>query len=161
MSVLKFTSTIADSLRILRTCAAPAVIASALGACSPQSYMPELATRAYPREQHTSNVADMQVFRRGTDIEIVNSTATSYSDFDLWVNQRYVLPMKSLPAGATRRVSLWDFFDEYGERFYAGGLFRAYPATPVRMVEIQAAEGQPMIGLVTIRTEDIKAVTRQ
>jgi hypothetical protein len=123
--------------------------------------MPELATQPYPRDLHTTNVVDMQVFRRGTDIEIVNSTANSYSDFNLWVNQRYVLPMKSLPAGATRRVSLWDFFDEYGERFFAGGLFRAYPATPVRMVEIQSAEGQPMVGLVTIRSEEIRTVTRQ
>jgi hypothetical protein len=123
--------------------------------------MPELAKQPYPRDLHTTKVVDMQVFRRGTDIEIVNSTANSYSNFNLWVNQRYVLPVASLPAGASTRLSLWDFFDEYGERFYAGGFFRAYPATPLRLVEIQTSDDQPMIGLIAIRAEEIKPIIKQ
>ncbi len=137
------------------------IVAAGVCSCSPKAYLPELATQPYPRNLHTTTVADIQVFRRGTDIEIVNSTARSYTDINLWVNQRYVLPIDSLAAGTTKRVSLWNFFDEYGERFYAGGFFRTYPATPVRMVEIQTKDDQPMIGLIAIRSEDIKPITKQ
>jgi hypothetical protein len=122
--------------------------------------MPELATQPYPRDRHTTNTLDMQVFRRGTDMEIVNSTAHSYRNINLWVNQRYVLPIESLAAGETKRVSLWDFFDEYGERFYAGGFFRSYPATPLRLVQIETADDQPLLGLITIRSEQIRTVVR-
>lgn len=132
-----------------------------LCSCTPQTYVPELATRPYPVAHHTTTIVDIQCFRRGTELEIVNATAQSYANFDLWINQRYVHSIESLPAGATIRLSLWDFVDEYGHRMYAGGFFRSYPADPVRLVEIQAAADQPMVGLVAIRSETIRTVTRQ
>lgn len=132
-----------------------------LASCTPTIYAPDLATRPYPIEQHTTNTADIQCFRRGTDMEIVNSTARSYADFDLWINQRYTCRMASLPAGATRRISLWDFVDQHGLRFYAGGVFRSYPAEPMRLVEIQTAADQPLIGLIAIRSESVVTVERQ
>lgn len=147
----------ADTLRrfvasSLRRCA---LIACAmwLTSCTPAIYVPELATKPYPSQQHTTTTADIQCFRRGTDIEIVNSTARSYTDFDLWINQRYTRKVDSLPAGATRRISLWEFVDQHGRRFYAGGLFRSYPAEPMRLVQIQTGEDQPLIGLIAIRSE--------
>jgi hypothetical protein len=97
----------------------------------------------------------MQVFRDFTEIEIVNTTAHSYSDVDVWVNQRYVSHVDAIPAGQSITLSLWDFKDEYGNRFYAGGFFRTYTATPVRMVEIQTSAEAPLIGLVAIRAEEI------
>ena len=123
--------------------------------CTRNLYDPEQATRPYPHELHTTNVADMHVFRRGTSIEIVNSTAHSYNDFYLWINQRYVRHVDALSAGETITLSLWDFRDEFGDAFNAGGFFRTYPATPVRLVQIQPAEGEQLLGLVTIRAEDI------
>lgn len=123
--------------------------------------MPELATRPYPTEQHTTNTVDIQCFRRGTNLEIVNATARSYDNFDLWINQRFVHTIAALPAGATVRVSLWDFVDAYGQRFYAGGFFRSYPAEPVRLAEIQIAADQPMVGLIAVRDEVITAIVRQ
>ena len=103
------------------------------------------------------------LFIVGVIITIVNSTARSYADFDLWINQRYVRHVDSLPAGHTITLSLWDFHDEYGDVFYAGGFFRSYESTPVRLVEIEPAPGSAtgseggdkMIGLITIRSEDI------
>lgn len=142
-------------------CLAPACVALVLCSCTPHTYLPELATRAYPAEQHTTKTVDIQCFRRGTELEIVNSTARSYENFDLWINQRYVHAMPSLPAGATVRVSLWDFMDVYGRRFYAGGFFRSYPAEPVRLAEIQVAPDQPLVGLIAVRGEEIKTVVRQ
>ena len=66
-----------------------------------------------------------------------------------------------MPAGATLRISLWDCVDEYGKRVNAGGFFRSYPAQPVRMVEIHAADDAPMIALVAIRSEEIITLERQ
>jgi len=123
--------------------------------CSRNLYDPALATRSYPEQLHTTNIADMQVFRRDTNIEIVNSTATSYHDFDVWVNQRYVRHVDALPAGESITLSLWEFRDDNGDAFYAGGFFRAYEATRVRLTEIQTVDDQQMTGLVTIRKEDV------
>jgi hypothetical protein len=128
-------------------------------------YDPALATRPYPRELHAVKTVDMQVFRRDTDIEIVNATPQSYSNFDLWINQRYVKHVESLPAGESITLSLWDFFDEHGDRFNAGGFFRAFEPTPVRLVQIQPQTsadensgsdgGGAMVGLISIRREEI------
>lgn len=145
-------------MRIRRAISWIAVIAAALlpAACTPKMYDPGQATRAYPRNLHTTQTVDMQVFRRDTDIEIVNTTATSYADFDLWINRRYVRHVDALPAGKTITLSLWDFHDEFGDRFNAGGFFREYEPTPVRLVQIQPTADQPLVGLISIRIEDVK-----
>lgn len=119
-------------------------------------YVPDQATRAYPRELHTTETVDVQVFRNGTVLELVNSTATTWRDFDVWLNQRYVAHVDALPAGRTVRVSLWDFFDERGERFNAGGLLRTTEPTPVRLVQIQPAPDAPMTGLVMIPSVQVR-----
>jgi len=132
-----------------------AVMGLTMAGCTRRLNDPAWATQPYPDELHTTNIADMQVFRKGTNLHIVNSTAHSYSEFDLWVNQRYVHHIGSLGAGQTVRVSLWDFKDEFGDRFYAGGFFRVREAQVVRLVQIQQDETQPLLGLVTIRAEDV------
>jgi hypothetical protein len=142
-------------IRITSIIFAIVIVANHFG-CGQQINDPHLATEPYPRDQHTPNVADIQVFRDGTKLEIVNSTAHSYRDFDLWLNQRYVRRVDALDAGETITLSLWDFRDEYGDTFSAGGFFRAYEPTPVRMAEIQPAPGHDMIGLITIRAEEVR-----
>lgn len=117
-------------------------------------YVPEQATRAYPADRHTTNTLDMQVFRNGSEIEIVNTTAHSYDNFDLWVNRRFVHHIDALPAGASLTLSLWDFFDERGERFNAGGFFRTTEPTPVRLVEIETSPESALVGLVAIPEVD-------
>ena len=131
------------------------MILGALTGCERKMYDPEWATQPYPSRLHSTQTVDMQVFRRETEIEIVNSTARSYQDIDVWVNQRYVHAVDSLPAGQTVTLSLWDFHDEWGGTFNAGGFFRAYEPTPVRLVEIQPGAAQPLVGLVTIRREPV------
>jgi hypothetical protein len=132
------------------------LLAPALAGCARKTYDPNWATRPYPHELHQTAMVDMQVFRRGEKIEIVNSTAKSYRDFDVWVNQRFVRHVDALPAGGSIKLSLWDFHDENGDVFNAGGFFRTVEPTPVRLVEIQAAPDQKMLGLVAIRSEEIK-----
>lgn len=139
------------------------VVTVALGSCgcTGKLYDPSWATKPFPLQAHSTVTVDMQVFRRDTKLEIVNSTPHSFSDFDLWINQRYVQHVESMPAGKTITLSLWDFYDEYGDRFNAGGFFRTYTPTPVRLVQIHPAEGQPMTGLITIRSEPVVLSTER
>jgi hypothetical protein len=113
-------------------------------------FNPALATRPYPHDLHRPEALDIQVFREGPHIEIVNATARSFYDFDLWINQRYVRRLEALRAGDTVRVSLWGFYDVRGDRFSAGGFWRTEPPTPLRLAEIQPGENEPMIGMVVI-----------
>lgn len=118
--------------------------------CQRRMYDIDLATRPYPHELHEPNDIDVQVFRKGPSIELVNATARSFRDFDLWINQRYVRHVEALGAGRTIRLSLWDFYDVRGDRFSAGGIWRTEPPMPLALAEIQEAEGEPLIGLLVV-----------
>ena len=122
--------------------------------CRPPRSAPDLASPPYPADLHTANSVDVQVFRENQALQIVNTTAMSYEDFTLWLNQRYARRVKSLLAGATVRLSLWEFYDELGEGLTPGGFWRTERATPIRMCEIQVDDETPLIGLITIRAED-------
>ncbi len=124
--------------------------------CERVWYAPAKATRPYPHHLHKANAIDMQVFREGDALQIVNSTPRSYRDFDLWINQRYVRRVDVLLVGDTVQISLWDFYDQWGEAFNAGGFWRTDEPMPVRLVQMQLGEDQPLIGLVMIRAEEIK-----
>lgn len=120
--------------------------------CHP-GYLPERATRAYPDEIGRGRTVDIQVFRDGQTMTLVNATPVSYENVDLWLNRRYVRHVEAIPAGQTVKLSLWEFFDERGERFNAGGLLRTDDPTLLRLAEIQVSEEGPMIGLVAIPAE--------
>jgi hypothetical protein len=132
------------------------MLACALG-CESRRSNPAKATRAYPFHLHSAEVVDIQLFRDDTDIEIVNSTATSYSDFDLWINQRYLKRVDSLQAGDHVRLSLYEFWDFWGQGISAGGPFRTLPPMPVRLAQIQTSPDAPLIGLISIPTPEDRA----
>ncbi|MEM7228953.1 MAG: hypothetical protein AAF432_09080 [Planctomycetota bacterium] len=111
------------------------------------------ATQPYPRELHNTRTLDVQVFREGEDIRIVNTSPVSFSNVRLWLNQRFMREIESLPAGETIRLSLWEFFDERGEVYNAGGFFAAFDPLPLRLCQIQVDDTTPLIGLITIRSE--------
>ena len=120
------------------------------GGCAQTMYDPALATRPYPFDKHEATSIDIQVFRKGPTIEIVNSTPVSYRDVDIWLNQRFTRHLDVLEAGATVQLSLWDFWDLRGDRFSAGGFWRTEEPTPLRLVELQLNDDDPLIGLVAI-----------
>jgi len=151
----KLRTAMAKAFRSAVVCGLIAAVLLGMG-CQRKMYDPAWATRPYPARLHTTNVADMQVFREGASIKVVNSTAHSYRDFDLWVNQQFVRHVDALSAGDAITLSLWDFHDEYGNMFNAGGFFRSYEPSPVRLVEIEPQPGQKMTGLITIRKEEIR-----
>ncbi len=140
----------------IRRLAVGLLLGGTLLGCQDIRYDPARGTQSYPHHLHQANSVNIQVFREETTIELVNATTRSYAEFDLWVNQRYVSRIESLPAGATLRLSLWDFYDERGESLNAGGLFRSDDPTPVRLVEIQTSDEEPLIGLITIRAEPVE-----
>ena len=119
--------------------------------CSRTNFDPELATRSYPFELHTTEVLPIQVFRDGSHIEIVNSTDRGWGPSTIWVNQQFAYEVDHLHSGQRLTLDLFEFRNDLGERFNAGGLFRTRQPTPVRLVELQPGEGQPLVGFVAIR----------
>ena len=96
------------------------LMALAIG-CEGIQYDLTKATRPYPTDLHRAEAIDIQVFREGNSLEIINSTPHSYRDFDLWINQRYVRHVELMAAGELIRLSLEEFYDERGEVLNAGG----------------------------------------
>ncbi len=121
--------------------------------CGRTMYDPGRATRAYPFDKHEASSIDIQVFRKGPTLEIVNSTPVSYRDVDIWINQRFTRHLDVLYAGATVQLSLWDFWDLRGDRFSAGGFWRTEEPTPLRLIELQLNDDDPLIGLVAVYDE--------
>ncbi len=104
--------------------------------------------RPYNYEATTIQVVDIQVFRDGDQIEIVNHSAHGYTDFDLWLNERYVRYIAKLAPAQRLVVSLNQFVDEYQEAFRGGGWFAAYEPEPIVKAEIETDEG--MIQIIPI-----------
>jgi hypothetical protein len=133
---------------------AAALAATLLAGCSSVRYDPERATRPYPAGLHQADTTlDLHVFRDGESIQIQNSSPRSFENVSVWINQRYVLNDVTLPAGAQSEFQLEDFRDVRGEGLHPGGLLRRFEPTPVRLVEIQVSETEPLIGLIAIRAE--------
>ena len=130
-----------------------ALVVLALGACETVRRDPTKATRAYPFELKQERVADIQVFNDGDAMLIVNATVESWSNADIWLNQRYVRHIERLESGQTLRIPLDQFWDARGEGPFPGGLLRYYPPTPIRLVQIQTAPEAPLVGFKAIPTE--------
>lgn len=114
---------------------------------------PTKATRAYPFQLKQDRTADIQVFNDGDAMLLVNTTVESWTNADIWLNQRYVCHVDRFDSGQTLRIPLGEFWDVRGEGPFPGGLFRYYPPTPIRLVQIQPAPDAPMIGCKSIPTE--------
>ena len=130
--------------------AASFVLFLAVGCAEPHRDDVSLATRPYPIGSGTPETIDVQVVRDDVMIDLVNGTQQSWRDATVWINRRYMAPLQSLPAGATRRMNLWTFRDAWGSVFYAGGFFRSREPMDVRLVELQASPDAPLLGLITV-----------
>ncbi|MCX5639304.1 MAG: hypothetical protein NT059_00600 [Planctomycetota bacterium] len=133
---------------ILITCALLAAVTHA--GCQRYPYDPEKATRPFPKQLKQTSIADIQVIPTVTEgtIKLVNPTATSYRNFDLWLNQRYVRHVDALLAGESLDLAIDSFWDERGEGPFPGGWFRYFDPTPIILVQIQATPESTLIGLI-------------
>ncbi len=121
----------------------------AMTGCGDHKLSPSMAGPAYPFQQHTTDTVAVQVFRDGTQITIVNATATAWGPSRLWLNQRFSRTISGLAAGETRSFDLHTFWDEDGESFPAGGFMSSRQDMPVRLVEIDQGDSA-MVGFVSI-----------
>ena len=129
------------------------IVAPMMGGCETVRRDPTKATRLYPFNLPQERVANVQVFNDGDAMLIVNATTESWSQADLWLNQRYVHRIARLASGQTLRIPLDQFWDVRGEGPFPGGLFRYYPPTPIRLVQIQVSPDKPLVGFKAIPTE--------
>ena len=138
---------------------AAAACAAALGAgCRNYPYDPTKATRPYPVASKQERVADIQVIPDPGNgiITLVNPTAVSYRDFDLWVNRRYVRRVESLAAGESVTLQIDSFWDERGEGPFQGGWFRYYQPTPIVLVQAQVDAKSPLVGFICTLPEAVR-----
>jgi hypothetical protein len=122
------------------------MLLSAAAGCQPHFGEP---TRPYPRQLQQVRVADVQVFRDGPKATLVNASPVSYQDVSLWINQRYVIELESLPAGAQLTLDLSDARDEYGQIFQGGGFFAGEEPDPLVLGQLETTDGA-LIGLIVI-----------
>ncbi|MSR33280.1 MAG: hypothetical protein EXS12_00510 [Phycisphaerales bacterium] len=135
---------------------AAALVLTLVASCSIVPYEPQKATRPYPFELTQGSVVQIQVIPRIDALEIINSTATSYKNFDLWLNQRYVVHVPELLAGQSVLVPLDSMWDQSGGTPFSGGLLRYFQPTPLVLVQIQTDEKSPLIGLVSTLPESVR-----
>jgi len=106
-----------------------------------------------PADLAQTGVADIQVQREGTALELTNTTATALPAGFFWVNGRFSLAVESLGVGESRTLDLREFRDRWGERFRAGGFFASYAPEPVVLAQWEAPRGDgtsELIGLIAI-----------
>jgi hypothetical protein len=118
--------------------------------CAGRLYDPARATRAYPAERAHGETILAQATRDGDDLVLVNATAQSFENIDIWVNRRYMLHIESFGAGATLVFPSTEFFDMWGETPSPGGFFRTKKPTPLLLVELEIDDTSPLVGLVTV-----------
>lgn len=141
------------SRSVSRACIATSLIALCLvfPACQRYPSDPLKATKPYPQNLKQGSVVDIQVIPNvtGGNIKIVNPTASTYSDFEIWINQRYTRHVDSLSAGENLVLPIDTFWDERGEGPFPGGWFRYFDPTPIVLVQIQTSPDAPLIGLIS------------
>jgi hypothetical protein len=122
------------------------LILAALPACA-RGPNPDLAGPTYPLIDQGKTL-DIQVVRDETIIRLTNTTVRPFADARLWINRWYSLPIERFDVGQTLELSLWDFRDEHGEAFEAGGFFAT--RRPDRLVLAQLQQGEELLGLVVV-----------
>lgn len=141
---------------MVRSCLVPCLITAALAGCRLAPYEPGKATRAYPFELTQGSIAQVQVIPGPKELKIVNATATSYANFDLWLNQRYMAHVNTLDAGQTLEIPLDQFWDERGETPFDGGWFRYYQPTRIVLMQMQLDAKGPLVGMVCTLPEAVR-----
>ena len=127
-----------------------------VAACRLAPYEPGKATRAYPTDLKQGTVVQVQVIPEPTQVKLVNATANSWSNFDLWLNQRYMTHVDSLTAGQTLEIPLDRFWDERGETPISGGWFRYYQPTRITLMQMQLDDKSPLVGMVCTLPEAVR-----
>lgn len=119
------------------------VICLLLGGCyaTTATVEPLSPPEPFPYGAAALETIEVQVFRDGPVLELVNLTPRGFGPFVLWLNERYAAVVPGLDAGGAIRIDARLFVDEYGEGFRGGGLLAPYLPDPVVKAEIETADG--------------------
>lgn len=125
---------------------APALIAlvAVLAGCSRPLLNPsadaalaaELSRIPYPKDAKLGADLDIVVIRDGRYAQLVNRTARSWTDVQIWLNQQYVGQVPAIAIGTDNTLDLVDFINQFGEPFPTGSLLRPEDAYPIVLAEI-------------------------
>lgn len=113
--------------------------------------------RAYPYAETRGDVENIQVFRDGTHLRLTNTTATGFGAGRLWVNRRFSREIDGLAVGESLDLNLYEFVDQYGDKFRAGGFFATQDPDNVVLVQLEArrlddaSDDPSMYGLIVVR----------
>lgn len=124
------------------------VMAAAAGCASRAD--PNLASGGgveYPERAQASTL-NIQVVRDETVIRMTNTTARAFGPSRIWINRWYSRAIDRFDVGQTLELSLWDFRDQYGEPFEAGGFFAV--RKPYRLSQAQLDTGEELLGLIVV-----------
>jgi len=113
--------------------------------------------RPYP-ELSQGEVHDIHVFRRGTKLELTNTTPRAFGPSTLWLNARFSRPISHFNPGEKLKFKLKDFRDEYSDGFRAGGFFADEPAARLVLAQIEtpAADGTTeLVGLIVVGSPEL------
>jgi hypothetical protein len=107
---------------------------------------------AYPADAARTRTIDVQVIRRGTRIEMTNTTARAFGPGSLWINGWYGHEIPGLAVGGSLDLDLREFKDKYGGAFRAGGFFARERPDKIVLAELET-DGR-LLGLVVIDQTD-------
>jgi hypothetical protein len=113
--------------------------------------------RPYPRMLEQSEVIDVQLIRDPeTVISMTNTTSRTFGPSTIWINGRYSRPIAGFAPGQTLRMDLYEFRDEFGEKFRAGGFFATKNPDKVVHAQLETMVGgdTELLGLVVVGQDE-------
>ncbi|MEM7622683.1 MAG: hypothetical protein AAF235_05715 [Planctomycetota bacterium] len=122
-----------------------------LPACNQQTFVEFEGARDYPLAATQAETLNVQVFRKGTNIQLTNTSSTSLEAGTLWLNQWWFREVPALLPGASLRLPLKQFVDKYGDPFRAGGFFATRDPDILVLAQWQT-EGQ-LLGLIVVENQ--------
>lgn len=121
-------------------------VACALGACGGTPRI--VPGPVYPASAARTGTVDIQVIRRGSKIQLTNTTARAFGPATLWLNERYARPIDGLAVGQELTLPLGEFLDEFSQKFRAGGFFATQNPERLALAELET-EGK-VVGLIVV-----------
>ena len=105
----------------------------------------------YPEKVERGPTLNIQVFRRATQLEFTNTTASPIPASRLWLNAWFSRDLEPLGVGQSVVIPLREFKDRFGESFRGGGFFATEIPDRLALAEVQM-DGK-MLGLVVVGGE--------
>jgi hypothetical protein len=119
------------------------ILLAALGGCgstaAEKRTTAELAKLPYPKSAAIGDDLEVIVEQSRTTVKLTNITPHSFHNVQVWLNQQYVTPVKSIPLGVggkSTELDLERFIDSHGRSYPVGGILSPDKGFPVVLAEI-------------------------